>query len=133
MKMKNSEILQGELSKEFETVSAMVEIYCRAHHGGHSLCEKCTSLLEYAETKLDGCPYGEAKPTCRKCPIHCYRPEPKEQMRQIMLYAGPRMLFSHPILALRHLLHERKPVPEIFGRKLSNRYRRQTKQQDQAQ
>jgi hypothetical protein len=90
-------------------------------------------LLEYAETKLDGCPYGEAKPTCRKCPIHCYRPEPKEQMRQIMLYAGPRMLFSHPILALRHLLHERKPVPEIFGRKLSNRYRRQTKQQDQAQ
>ncbi|GAM66176.1 hypothetical protein JCM19236_3628 [Vibrio sp. JCM 19236] len=28
-----SEILQGELLTEFKTVSAMIEIYCRHHHG----------------------------------------------------------------------------------------------------
>ncbi|TCS38866.1 nitrous oxide-stimulated promoter family protein [Reinekea marinisedimentorum] len=127
--MKSSNILEGELNKEFQTVAAMVAIYCRKHHGGDALCEQCADLLKYAESKLDGCPYGEAKPTCRKCPIHCYRPEPKEQMRRVMLYAGPRMLLSHPILAIRHLLHERKAVPERFGRKLSNRYRRRAREQ----
>jgi hypothetical protein len=32
-------------------------------------------------------------------------------MREVMLYSGPRMLKSHPILAIRHLLDERKPPP----------------------
>ncbi|MDC5857304.1 nitrous oxide-stimulated promoter family protein [Vibrio europaeus] len=120
-----SNVLRGELLTEFKTVRAMMFIYCRAHHGTkNGLCNECQSLLEYAETKLDRCPYGQSKPTCNQCPIHCYKAEQKEQMRQVMRYSGPRMLLPHPILAIRHLLHERKPVPEKPEAGASNRHQR---------
>ncbi|WP_075202590.1 nitrous oxide-stimulated promoter family protein [Vibrio mexicanus] len=110
--MKSSEILQGKLQTEFKTVASMMEIYCRSHHdSSKGLCAACNDLLIYAEQRLDRCPYGQEKPTCNQCPIHCYKSEPKEQMRLVMRYSGPRMLLPHPILAIRHLLHERKPVP----------------------
>ena len=46
----------------------------------------------------------EDKPTCANCPIHCYKPVRKEQVKRIMRYAGPRMLLRHPILAITHQL-----------------------------
>ncbi|WP_375749822.1 nitrous oxide-stimulated promoter family protein [Vibrio sp. HN007] len=115
-------VLEGELETEFRTVTAMMEIYCKKHHQSNKLCNECQELLTYAETKLDRCPYGEDKPTCNKCPIHCYKPEPKAQMKEVMIYSGPRMLFSHPILAIRHLRHEKRPVPEQPPVNMSNRY-----------
>ena len=38
-------------------------------------CEECRRFLDYAERRLEKCPYGEAKPTCARCPIHCYKPD----------------------------------------------------------
>ncbi len=123
--MQVSELLSGELATEFKTVSAMMEIYCKKYHGsGSNLCQNCRELLAYAETKLDRCPYGQKKPTCNKCPIHCYKPEPKERMRLIMRYSGPRMLLKHPILAVRHLRHEKREVPEQPKVNVSNRHTR---------
>nr|MBP8870902.1 nitrous oxide-stimulated promoter family protein [Bacteroides sp.] len=63
-------------------------------------------LLEYAHMRLSRCPFGEKKNTCRLCTIHCYKPEMKERMREVMRYAGPRMLLYHPAAALRHLWKE---------------------------
>jgi len=120
-----SSILTGELLTEFKTVSAMVHIYCRDHHKSTpGLCDECQDLLSYAETKLDRCPYGQNKPTCNKCPIHCYKPEQKQQMKLVMRYAGPRMLIPHPLLSIRHLLHERKTVPDKPQANASNRHQR---------
>lgn len=120
-----SDILLGKLGTEFKTVKAMVEVYCRAHHRtSNTLCSECRELLEYAEVRLDRCPYGEDKPTCNQCPIHCYKPEPKEKMRLVMRYAGPRMLLKHPVLAIRHLIHERQEVPDKPGNNASNRFKR---------
>ena len=82
----------------------MVEMYCNHHHGTESLCQECSALADYADRKLDLCPYGPDKPTCTNCPIHCYREEPRERMREVMRFAGPRMLKKHPIMAARHLL-----------------------------
>ncbi len=122
---KPSNLLLGSLQTEFKTVSAMVHIYCHKHHSSQNdLCGNCQSLLEYAEVRLDRCPYGQNKPTCNKCPIHCYKPEPKENMRLVMRYSGPRMLLSHPILAIRHLLHERKAAPTQIEKDASNRHQR---------
>lgn len=103
-----SNMLMGALATEFKTVTAMIKIYCKDHHQSEGLCDECQALMEYAEVRLDRCPYGENKPTCNKCPIHCYKKAQKEQMRLVMRYAGPRMLLVHPILAVRHLLHEKK-------------------------
>ncbi|NAX45160.1 hypothetical protein B9J93_09280 [Vibrio sp. V17_P4S1T151] len=125
MEKMHSDLLTGEQLSEFRTVEAMVNIYCQRHHRCQSgLCTCCKTLLEYAQVRLDRCSYGQHKPTCNRCPIHCYKPEPKEQMRLVMRYAGPRMLLSHPILAIRHLLHEKRALPEKPKAHASNRHQR---------
>ena len=91
----------------------MVGMYCADHHGGDGLCAGCAELADYADGKLDLCPYGPDKPTCTNCPIHCYRSEPREQMREVMRFAGPRMLGTHPVLALMHIFDGKREPPEL--------------------
>lgn len=121
-------ILLGSLATEYKTIQAMVNIYCRDHHQTHELCSECEDFLEYAQTRLDRCPYGENKPTCKRCPIHCYKADYKQRSQQIMRYSGPKMLFRHPILALRHLLAGKKDVPLKPAANVSNRHRRKADQ-----
>jgi hypothetical protein len=82
----------------------MVGLYCRAQHGESTLCAACTDLLAYAQARLDACPFAGNKTTCVHCPVHCYKPSMREQIREVMRYAGPRMLWRHPVLAVGHLL-----------------------------
>ncbi|MEE9914143.1 MAG: nitrous oxide-stimulated promoter family protein [Deltaproteobacteria bacterium] len=88
----------------------MIHLYCREFHktSANELCLSCRELLTYAKSRLEKCPYAEDKPTCASCPVHCYKPERRRQIQQVMRYAGPRMLRSHPLLALRHLLKKFK-------------------------
>ena len=103
----------ARIRREKKTIRAMVAIYCRAHHGTRgTLCDDCQALVDYAECRLDRCPFGAKKPTCAKCPIHCYKPALREKARDVMRYAGPRMLLRHPVLALRHLLDGLRWAPE---------------------
>ncbi len=94
-------------------MAAMVDDYCRHHHAADRVggaCARCTAFLAYADARLDHCPYGEDKPTCANCPIHCYKREPREFAREVMRYAGPRMLLRHPVLAVLHLVDGRRQV-----------------------
>lgn len=95
------------MRREKKTIAAMVRIYCRKKHhtrAAAGLCPACGELLEYALFRLERCPFGAEKPTCARCPIHCYRKDMRERVRDVMRFAGPRMIFSHGILALRHML-----------------------------
>ena len=126
-----TEYASRRLRREARTLEVMVGMYCRAHHGrarrpsadgqaadGHRspgaahrsapLCPECEELLAYARRRLERCPYGAEKPTCARCPTHCYRPDMREQVRAVMRYSGPRMLRSHPYLALAHLVDGRR-------------------------
>lgn len=98
--------MKYRIEYEKRTVEKMISLYCRAHRHPECLCADCRQLLEYAHARLDKCKFGEGKPTCRKCPIHCYRPDMKEKMVAVMRYSGPRMLLHHPLHALRHLWYE---------------------------
>lgn len=105
------------LREEAETIEAMVRCFCRAEHKDREksdagLCPECETFLAYAKKRLACCPYGAEKPVCAKCRIHCYKPAERELARSIMRFAGPRLMFSHPILALKHLMYSRKPAPE---------------------
>ena len=94
-----------DLQQEHATVQIMVEKHCRAHHHPtHDLCPRCHSLLEYSHRRLRQCRYGNKKPFCSQCPTHCYRPDMRKRLRKAMRYSGPRMLFSHPKMAVRHLM-----------------------------
>lgn len=96
------------ISEERSTVEAMIRLYCRHKEGNRQLCDNCKTILDYASMRLNHCKFGEQKPTCERCPVHCYRPDMRQQIRLVMRYAGPRMLLYHPMMALRHLWRNRK-------------------------
>ncbi len=100
------------LARERRTIAAMIRLYCRDHHAAAAgLCGSCAALDAYAGARLDHCVYGPAKPTCSNCPIHCYRRDMREAIREVMRWAGPRMLARHPVLAISHLLDGRRAAP----------------------
>ncbi|MHA1718220.1 MAG: nitrous oxide-stimulated promoter family protein [Promethearchaeota archaeon] len=100
------------LIRERKTISIMIKSYCSSHHHTkEKLCDECQVLLDYAIIRIDSCPFSENKPTCEKCLIHCYKPEKREKIREVMRYAGPRMLLKHPILAIGHLIDSLKKPP----------------------
>jgi hypothetical protein len=101
------------LQREYKTIQEMITLACRKRHATKSreLCPSCTELLVYVKTRLDKCPYQEQKPSCARCPIHCYKTVMRENIRNVMRYSGPRMLRRHPILAIRHLLDGFKTRP----------------------
>ncbi len=87
----------------------MIGIYCRARHRTRKdLCEDCRALLDYAKARLLRCPFRDDKPACFECTVHCYRPDMRKRMVEVMRYAEPRMPVRHPLLALKHLLRKRK-------------------------
>ena len=98
--------LNDRLCRERHTMAKMVEIYCNARHEhlDSALCANCQEFLDYADVRLEKCPYGADKPTCANCPIHCYKAGQRARARMIMRYSGPRMLFRHPYLAITHKL-----------------------------
>jgi len=102
-------------ARELKTIEAMLRMYCRGH--GHQprapLCARCNELLEYASRRLDRCVFGDAKPTCANCLVHCYSAEMREQVRVVMRWAGPRMLLRHPLLGILHLIDGRRPAPRL--------------------
>lgn len=95
------------LARERHTIQTMIVIYC---HGNHmttdDLCEECVALSDYAMQRIDKCPFQDDKPTCAKCPIHCYKPDMRERVRRVMRYAGPRMMLYHPVLTFWHYYDE---------------------------
>lgn len=92
------------LDRERRTLQLMIELYCHdQHHPQAHLCDDCQELLDYAVQRIDKCPFQAEKPTCAKCPVHCYKPAMREKVRQVMRYSGPRMLIYHPALAALHL------------------------------
>jgi hypothetical protein len=102
------------LARERQTVAAMISCYCQGHHhAGPALCRECWQLLDYAALRLERCRFGVEKPVCAKCPVHCYHPIRREQVKAVMRYAGPRMLWRHPILSLRHWLDGFRQAPGV--------------------
>lgn len=88
--------------REKKTVSLMISIYCRKNHGGKRLCPEYAALDAYARSRSDHCPFMETKTFCSNCRVHCYRPEMRKKIREVMRFSGPRMMLYHPIMALRH-------------------------------
>lgn len=96
--------VQSKREREKETVSCMISLYCRKKHKCKDLCPECAALKEYACLRSDKCPFMETKTFCSNCKVHCYRPEMREKIREVMRFSGPRMIFYHPIMAIHHVI-----------------------------
>ena len=55
----------------------------------------------------------ETKTFCSNCKVHCYKPEMRARIQEVMRYAGPRMIFYHPLLAILHTIAMLKEKHDI--------------------
>lgn len=113
------EPIERKRQREKRVVREMIGVYCRGHHGTKKgeLCGTCAALAAYAEERSDKCPFMESKTFCSNCKVHCYKPDMREAIRQVMRYSGPRMLFHHPVMALRHVLESKAEKRRLEGQK----------------
>lgn len=108
--------VQTKREREKALVSEMIALYCRKQHRGKSgLCSECAALDAYARQRSDKCPFMETKTFCSNCKVHCYEHadpkiggEMREKIRVVMRYSGPRMIFHHPVAAIRHVVETKK-------------------------
>jgi hypothetical protein len=109
------------MGREKNTVAAMINIFCHDRHKtGDILCDECRELLDYAGKRLDKCPFQAGKSTCANCKVHCYKPSVRERIKEVMRYAGPRMMYRHPVLAALHFidgLRTGPPPPPVLSKK----------------
>ena len=93
------------LDREKKSIKCMIEIYCHSVHGTREgICPDCHDMLDYSNCRLENCRLLPDKPTCQRCPVHCYSPAMRERVRAVMRFSAPRMLFRHPLLTLRHMM-----------------------------
>jgi len=101
--------IESKREREKRTVSLMIRIYCKKKHGTKKgLCPECEALDAYARMRSDKCPFMETKTFCSNCKVHCYKADMREKIRAVMRFSGPRMIFSHPIMAIRHVIESQK-------------------------
>ncbi len=112
---------EKRIEREKKTIQKMLNLYEQNNPAADKTPEHYQSLFSYASKRLDRCAFGNEKPACKHCPIHCYQPARREEMKRIMRWAGHRMLFRHPILTMLHLIDDRRPVPP-----LPEKYQRKT-------
>ena len=96
--------IEAKREREREVVTQMIGVYCRGNHGTArgQLCEDCAALSEYASVRIGRCPFMATKTFCSQCKVHCYAPAQRAAIKDVMRYAGPRMLLHHPVMTLHH-------------------------------
>ena len=101
--------LSKRIEREKCTVGIMVKMYCAHNHDSKdSICNECTKLIEYANERINRCVFQYDKPVCSECQIHCYRQDMRDKIKTVMRFSGPRMMFHHPILGIRHLIDKHR-------------------------
>lgn len=106
---KSSHFIDDKRDQEKFIVEKMIKIYCHGHHHSEDgLCPECQDLFNYSVLRINRCPFMATKSFCANCKVHCYKADMREKIRVVMRYSGPRMLFHHPILTIKHMVEERK-------------------------
>ena len=102
--MSDTKNAEEKRKKEILVVGEMIRLYCRKNHGAGELCPQCLELFEYAKARAEHCPFMETKTFCSNCRVHCYKPQMREKIKEVMRFSGPRMLLCHPGMAVWHVV-----------------------------
>jgi hypothetical protein len=103
---------------DLNVLCCFIGLSCRMRHGGERtvrltgdvaavagkqvmLCPECADLLGYAAKRLRSCPL-DPKPSCKKCQVHCYRPDYRERIREVMAWSGKRMILRGRLDLIAH-------------------------------
>ena len=111
-----------EIAKDLKVLGKFVETYCKHHHdaererftmsglditvttlGKRRVCPDCRNLLAHAVVKRARCPL-DPKPACRLCAVHCYSPENRRKIREVMKFSGRHLILRGHLHLLFHFL-----------------------------
>lgn len=102
--------------KDIRLIGKFVEVYCGGKHvdiekqsfqlpeglGERMVCADCAAFMAYAISKRLKCPLEAEKPTCKHCRVHCYDKARREKVREIMSYAGRKLMMRGRVDYLWH-------------------------------
>jgi hypothetical protein len=100
-----------KFADEQRVIEYMIYLYCKGKkhdRRGNRLCMQCEELARYTRERNERCPFMETRTFCQYCKVHCYRPEMRERISEAMRYAGPRMIYHRPIMAIKHLMEAQR-------------------------
>ena len=98
------EAVEAKRGRERAVVTQMIAVYCHGNHGTRrgELCRDCVALTDYVDTLFCFDPFMATKTFCSQCRVHCYAPAQRAAIKDVMRYAGPRMLLRHPVMTIHH-------------------------------
>ena len=97
--------MMSKIEKEKNIVAFMIEYYCKKNHNQKAIGKSCNDLVKYAHDRLNVCPFRENKSSCLKCKVHCYSNEKREEIKKVMSFVGPRMIYLMPIQYIKHIFN----------------------------
>lgn len=100
--------LDKKRADEKRIIAFIIKSYCTHTHYEKELCPQCQELLEYANKHIEVCPFMETKTFCSSCKVHCYAPDKRSQIRDVMKSSGPLMLIHHPYLLIKHIITSKR-------------------------
>jgi len=117
---KSAQPLTRKEIKDLKVLLQFTAVYCRVKHDDdksvvstdeHALqglpfqmypvCKECRDFLLYAFERRLRCPLEE-KPLCKHCPVHCYKPEYRKKVREIMRFSGQHLIMRGRLDLLWH-------------------------------
>lgn len=110
------ETINSRQKNDIRVIGKFVEVYCSGKHRDavckavilpagldeRIMCRECASFLEYAISKRLKCPLEDEKPACKHCRVHCYDTARREKVREIMSYAGRKLMMRGRVDYLWH-------------------------------
>lgn len=111
------------LQRDLKTLALFIRLYCENRHPDApkatasikthdvkaivgkdiDLCRDCEKLLAHAFYKRSHCPMNP-KPACKHCPSHCYHPDYRARIQEVMRFSGRHMVMHGRLDYLYHLL-----------------------------
>lgn len=96
--------------KDLKVLLQFTAVYCRVNHCAekacvvtgeselqrlplqkYPVCNECRDFLLYAFERRLRCPL-EDKPLCKHCPVHCYKPEYRAKVKEVMKFSGQYLI-----------------------------------------
>lgn len=106
--------------KDLRVLVTFTAVYCRHHHdaprtgadvganacsplvdGRYEVCDDCREFLAYAVARRMHCPL-DPKPVCKHCPVHCYKPDYRQRVKDVMRFSGKHLLLRGRLDLLWH-------------------------------
>ncbi|MBR3840899.1 MAG: nitrous oxide-stimulated promoter family protein [Erysipelotrichales bacterium] len=96
-----------KIEKERRIVGEMIALYYKNnYHQTIDDNEEAKELINYVNHRLSVCPFKDKKKFCSHCSVHCYEESKRELIKKVMRYSGPRLLFTHPLLVIKHVIEK---------------------------